>query len=156
MSDNSDLEREFQEEQKGEGSLSIYIANGNESEYIGYDVNPEDLEAIYFEGIGVPRWESLQAETVEQQTALYWERFNERMADYPLIGRVRDTDERIEFSAAEVQDLIGECNKLAGSASHPKAVRSLQKISIAANRAGENDAALSLKPSQIPAFPGGL
>jgi hypothetical protein len=158
MAEIGDLEQEFLEEQKGEGSLSIYLTNGDASDYIGYDVNPEDLEAIYFEGIGVPRWESLSGGdgTVESQTALYWERFNEKMADYPLIGRVRDTDERVEFTSGEVQDLAAECEKLAGSASDPKALRSLQKISIAANRADEQNAALTLKPSATPAYPGGF
>lgn len=155
MAEISDLEQEFLEEQKGEGSLSIYITNGDQADYIGFDINPEDLEAIYFDGIGVPRWESLSTGgTVEAQTALYWERYNERMDVYPQIGRVSDTDKRVEFSADEVRDLIAECDKVAGSADSAKALRSLQKISIAAARAGESNAGLRLKPSQIPAYPG--
>ncbi len=153
MREISDLELEFQNEQKGEGSLSVYLKNGDGSDYVGYDINPEDIEALYFEGIGVPRWESLQADTVEQQTAMYWERFNERMGEYPMIGRVRDTDEAVDFSQAEVAGLIAECDKLSGSATDAKALRSLQKISIAANRAAESGAALNLKPSSIPDFP---
>ncbi len=153
MREISDLELEFQNEQKGEGSLSVYLKNGDGSDYVGYDINPEDIEALYFEGIGVPRWESLQADTVEQQTAMYWERFNERMGQYPMIGRVRDTDEAVDFSQPEVADLIAECSKLSGTATDAKALRSLQKISIAANRAVESGSTLNLKPSSIPDFP---
>jgi hypothetical protein len=154
MAEISDLEREFTNEQKGEGSLSVYLTNGDQLDYLGYDINPEDVEAIYFEGIGVPRWESLQADTVEQQTALYWERFNAQMDNYPLIGRMRDTDERVEYSAAEVPALTAECERISTDSSHPKALRAIQKISIAAGRAAEKAAGLNLKPSQLPDFPG--
>lgn len=152
----SDLEREFINEQKGEGSLSIYVANGDHSDYVGYDINPEDVEALYFEGIGVPRWETLQADTHEQQTALYWERFNERMGSYPLIGRMRDTDERVTYSAAEIPQLIEECKSIAGSTSDAKAQRAVQKVSLAATRAAEKQSGMDLKPSSHPDFAGGF
>lgn len=148
MSEITDLEREFIDELKGEGSLSVYLKRGDETEYIGYDINPEDVSAIYFEGIGVPRWESLQAETVEQQTAMYWERFNERMADYPAMNRLQDTDKRIEYSAEDARRLVDECNRIASAADNPKAVRALQKLTIAANRAVGSDSGLDLQPSQ--------
>ena len=111
MNDNgssptSDLLQQFIMEQKGEGSLSIFLADGAENSYVGYDVNPEDIEALYFEGIGVPRWESIQADDIEQQTAIYWEQFNERMDKLPLIGRVRDTGERVEYKSGEVRVLL--------------------------------------------------
>lgn len=149
MREMSDLEREFHEEQKGEGSLSIHIT-GSDPEYIGYDINPEDVEALYFEGIGVPRWETLQAGTTEQKIALYWEEFNKRMDVLPLIGRMRDTDEALEYSAAEVTQLAAECDTVSGSTTDAKALRALQKISIAASRAAEANGGLELKPSSIP------
>lgn len=155
MREISDLEREFQDEQKGEGSLSVYISGSNDPKYIGYDINPEDVEALYFEGIGVPRWEALEADTVEEKTALYWKKFNERMDSLPLIGRLRDTDERLEYSAAEMPKLLVECETVSGSAGDAKALRALQKISIAAGRAAEAQGGLELKPSSIPDFPGG-
>lgn len=148
----TDLEREFIDEQKGEGSLSIHIMDGTANTYAGYDINPEDIEALYFEGIGVPRWESLQADTVEQQTAMYWEKFNERMDKYPLIGRARDTDERVEYTADEVPQLLNECEQVSAGTSDQKAVRALQKISLAAGKAAEMQAGLKLTPSQLPNF----
>ncbi|MGD9561502.1 MAG: hypothetical protein AB7F88_04975 [Pyrinomonadaceae bacterium] len=156
MSEINDLEREFINEQKGEGSLSVYITNGDDADYIGYDIHVEDIEAIYFEGIGVPRWESLQADTVEEQTALYWEKFNERMDSYPMIGRVRDIDKQVDYSADEVQTLTVECDGLAEAAAVPKALRSLQKLAIAANRASGQGSGLSLKQSKGPAIPSGF
>ena len=154
MDETSDLEHEFINEQKGEGSLSIYTTDGDKSEYLGYDINPEDIEAIYFEGIGVPRWETLKADSIEQQTAMYWERFNESMDKYPLIGRVRDTDVRVEFTANEAAKLAEECAAISGSATDAKALRSIQKISIATGKAAENQAGLNFKPSQLPDFGG--
>ena len=156
MHEISDLEREFQDEQKGEGSLSVYVTDGNNSDYLGYDINPEDVEALYFEGIGVPRWETLQAETTEQKTALYWEKFNERMDNYPLIGRMRDTDERIQYSADEVARLIEECSKVTDSTTDAKAQRAVRKMSLAASRAAETSSGLDLQPSSAPPFPGGF
>lgn len=150
MSDITELEQEFINEQKGEGSLSVFISDGDANLYVGYDINPEDIEALYFEGIGVPRWESLKADSVEQQTAMYWERFNASMAKYPLIGRVRDTDERVEFTDAEVPQLLAECESVAAGTSDAKAVRASQKISIAAGKAADASGGLSLVPSQLP------
>jgi hypothetical protein len=155
MSDNgsspiSDLEQQFILEQKGEGSLSVFVADGADTTYVGFDINPEDIEALYFEGIGVPRWESLIADNIEQQTAMYWERFNERMDNYPLIGRARDTDERVAYSADEVPQLIKECDQVTAGTSDAKALRALQKLSLAANKASEKQAGLNLKPSQLP------
>lgn len=146
----SEVELSFINEQKGEGSLSLFVVSAAGKEYLGWDVNPEDIEALYFEGIGVPRWESLQAENVEQQTAMYWERFNERMAGYPMIGRVRDTDVKVSFEAEELSALIDECERVAGSTSNDKALRAAQKFSLAAARAQSAGAALGLSPSQIP------
>ncbi len=150
MNDTPDLEQEFINEQKGEGSLAIYLINGDDAEYVGFDLHPEDLEAIYFEGIGVPRWESLKAETVEQQTAMYWEQFNERMGNYPMIGRIRDTDKVVEFADSDVPVLLAECENLAGSSTDAKALRSLHKFSIPAGRAAGANSGLRFKPSTIP------
>ncbi len=150
MSDMVELEQEFINEQKGEGSLSVFLTGGEKPEYIGWDINPEDLEAIYFEGIGVPRWESLQADTVEAQTALYWEKFNALMDSLPMIGRVRDTDEAIEFTPDEVDHLFGECDEILLAAKDAKAIRSLKKFSLAAGKTIEKRGGLLLKPSQIP------
>ncbi|HTH38525.1 MAG TPA: hypothetical protein VL572_11185 [Pyrinomonadaceae bacterium] len=150
MTDIGHLEQEFISEQKGEGSLSAFLTDGDTSEYIGWDVNPEDLEAIYFEGIGVPRWESLQADSVEAQTALYWERFNSLMDPIPMIGRMRDTDETIEYTSDEVQQLLGECGEILLGAKDAKARRSVQKLSLAAAKATERNAGLRFSPSRIP------
>ena len=155
MSDNGsspagDLEQQFTMEQKGEGSLSLFVADGSEKTYVGWDINPEDIEALYFEGIGVPRWESIKADDIEQQTAKYWELFNEQMDKYPLIGRARDTDERVEYTSAEVQQLLKECEQVKAGTSHAKAVRALQKLSLATSKAIEKHAGLNLTPSQLP------
>jgi hypothetical protein len=152
MTEIGDLEQEFISEQKGEGSLSIFLTGGDASEYVGWDINPEDLEAIYFEGIGVPRWESLPADTVEAQTALYWEKFNALMDSLPMIGRVRDTDETIEFTLEDVDHLYGECDEILLAATDDKAKRSLKKFSLAAAKAKDRKAGLKLSPSQIPNF----
>ena len=150
MGDIGHLEQEFISEQKGEGSLSAFLTDGDTSEYIGWDVNPEDLEAIYFEGIGVPRWESLQADSVEAQTALYWERFNALMDPIPMIGRMRDTDEIIEYTSDEVQQLLGECDEILLGAKDAKARRSVQKLSLAAAKASAGKVGLRFSPSRIP------
>ena len=152
MTEINELEKEFINEQKGEGSLSIFLIEGDASDYVGWDINPEDLEAIYFEGIGVPRWESLQADTVEAQTALYWEKLNALMDSLPMIGRVRDTDETIEFTSVEVDHLFGECDEILLATSDAKAKRALKKFSLAATKAMDKHAGLRLSPSQIPNF----
>jgi len=154
MNDNGsaagELEQQFILEQKGEGSLSLFFSDGAGNSYVGYDINPEDIEALYFEGIGVPRWESIKADDIEQQKAIYWERFNERMDNFPLIGRARDTDERVEYTPVEVPRLREECERVLAGTSDPKAVRAVKKLSLAANRAIDKQAGLNLTPSQLP------
>ncbi len=158
MSDNeqpaglSELEAEFINELKGEGSLSVFITGPDANTYVGWDVHSEDIAALYFEGIGIPRWESLKADTVEEQTALYWERFNERMDKFPLIGRARDTDETVEYSTEEIPQVLEECQRVTDATTDQKAIRALQKISLAAAKASEQKSGLRLTPSQSQVF----
>lgn len=148
MAELAELEQEFINEQKGEGSLSIFLNGSDGLEYLGFDINPEDIEALYFEAIGIPRWESLEADSVEEQTALYWERFNEVMGPFPLIGRIRDTDETVDYDSDTITRLNDEIGRVVPSSA--KAERAVAKYRIAAGRAAERGGGLRFKPSQIP------
>ncbi len=143
----SELELEFQNEVKGGGSLSPHVVDGTEQLYVGYDINPEDIEALFFEGIGVPRWASIEAESVDEQNAIYMERYNDVMLKYPMIGRANDTFVGTEYSADEVANLLAECEAIKAASTDAKAVRALHKFSIAGNKAAEKQAALNLSPS---------
>lgn len=143
----SELELEFQNEVKGGGSLSPHVVDATEQIYVGYDINPEDIEALFFDGIGVPRWASIVADSVDQQNAIYMERYNDVMAKYPMIGRANDTYEGTEYTAAEVATLLAECEAIKAASSDDKAIRAVNKFSIAGNKASEKQAALSLTPS---------
>ncbi|HVE55266.1 MAG TPA: hypothetical protein VNB22_00455 [Pyrinomonadaceae bacterium] len=149
LSQISELEQEFSQELRGYGSLSLNLrgASADERDYLGYDIRPEDVEAIYFEGIGIPRWETIKADTVDQQVALYNESMQKIMADYPLIGRVSDTDQRVEYTPDEVSELRQECEKILENTSNPQAVKALQKLAIACLKAAEHQKGLLLLPS---------
>ncbi len=149
LSQIGELEQEFSQELRGYGSLSLNLtgASADDRDYLGYDVRPEDVEAVYFEGIGIPRWESIKAETVDEQVALYNQSMQKIMADYPLIGRVSDTDQRVEYTADEVSALRQECEKVLETAAHPQAVKALQKLAIACLKAAEHQKGLLLIPS---------
>jgi hypothetical protein len=144
----SELELEFQSEVKGGGSLSPHVVDGAEQAYVGYDINPEDIEALFFDGIGVPRWASIVADSVDEQNAIYMERYNDIMAKFPMIGRANDTFEGTEYSAAEVANLLTECEAIKTATTDAKALRAMQKFSIAGAKAAEKQAALSLIPSR--------
>ena len=151
MSDEqiSDLEREFRGELKGDGSFSPHLADGTtKGSYVGFDIHPEDIEALFFEGIGVPRWESIKADTVEEQEKLYMDKFNDLMSKYPLLGRANDTEQRADFNSSEIAPLIEECERVSGSASEPKAIRAAKKLSIAATKAADQEMGLHLIPRQ--------
>lgn len=150
MAELAELEQEFINEQKGEGSLSIFCSGDGGPEYLGYDLNPEDIEALYFEAIGIPRWESLQADSVEKQTELYWERFNEVMGPFPLVGRIRDTDEAVNYDSDSIGSLSEEIGRAENAASTPKAVKAVRKYQVALMRASEKGGGLLFKPSQLP------
>jgi hypothetical protein len=149
LSQISELEQEFSQELRGYGSLSLNLtgASADDRDYLGYDIRPEDVEAIYFEGIGIPRWESVKADTVDEQVALYNQSMQKIMADYPLIGRVSDTDQRVEYTSDEVTQLRQECENVLQNSSHPQAVKALQKLAIACLKAAEHQKALLLIPS---------
>ncbi|MGH9821100.1 MAG: hypothetical protein ACRD43_13120, partial [Pyrinomonadaceae bacterium] len=130
MNDNQspqlgDLEKEFRAEEKGQGSYNPRIVGGTDDQdpYVGYDITPEDIEALFFDGIGIPRWESIKADSIEQQEALYMERFNELMAKYPMIGRANDTEQKAEYTSGEIAALLDECTSIASGSSNPKALR---------------------------------
>lgn len=143
----SELELEFQNEVKGGGSLSPHVVDGAEQSYVGYDINPEDIEALFFDGIGVPRWASIEAANVDEQNAIYMERYNDVMAKYPMIGRANDTYVGTEYTNAEVANLLAECESIKTASTDAKAIRAVNKFSIAGAKAAEKQAALSLSPS---------
>jgi hypothetical protein len=144
----SDLEHEFRQEEKGQGSLSPHIANGSEDSYVGFDIHPENIEALFFEGIGVPRWDSIKADSFEQQEALYMGQYTDLMSKYPMIARANDTFQHVEYTANEVAQLLAECGQILAGTSDPKAVRAVQKFVIAGNKAVEEQTGLSLNPRQ--------
>jgi hypothetical protein len=145
-----DLEKEFRLEQKGYGSLALHFTADSPSKdaggYVGYDLHPENIEALYFEGIGVPRWETIKADTVEDQTAQYMEKYNAAMAEYPMISRCSDTDAQVRYGSEEVNALLEEGSRILGQTSDAKAVRAAQKLSLAANRAIEKQIGLDFIP----------
>ncbi len=149
LSQIEELEQEFSQEVKGYGSLSLNLVgdSADDKENVGYDIRPEDIEALYFEGIGTLRWESIEADSVERQLEIYNQSMKERMANYPLIGRVTDTDQRVEYKPDEVSQLRAECETVLGTASDAKAVKALQKFAIACHKASEQQKSLLLIPS---------
>jgi len=145
-----DLEKEFRLEQKGYGSLALHFAADSPHEdagsYVGYDLHPENIEALFFEGIGVPRWESIKADSVEEQEAQYMEKYNAVMAEYPMISRSNDTDAQVRYGSAEVNALLEECSRVLGKTSNEKAVKAAQKLTLAANKAIERQIGLEFIP----------
>lgn len=144
-----ELSQEFTQEIKGYGSLSVNLsgASAEDKQPLGYDIRPEDIEALYFEGIGTPRWESIEAESVDEQLEIYNRLMREKMADYPLIGRVTDTDVRVVYTPEEVSELRAETDKVLENTDDEKAVRAAQKFAIACHRAAEQQKGLVLIPS---------
>ena len=154
----TEIENQFVSEDKGEGSLMVYavrdlaadfskFAAREESFSVGYDITPLDIEALYFEGIKLPRWESIKAENTDQQLEIYNEAFGKIKADFPLISRVSDTDVTVKYTTEEVAQLQSECEKVADSADDAKAIRAVQKFYIACNKAAENQMGLLLIPN---------
>ena len=142
------LEAEFRQEEKGPGSLSPHVADGSEHSYVGFDIHPENIEALFFDGIGVPRWESIAADSVEQQEALYNAKYSEVMAAFPMIGRANDTFQHVDYSAEEVSQLLAECGRVIAGASDAKVTRAVQKLQLAGEKAAEKNSGLKMNPRQ--------
>lgn len=143
-----ELELEFANEQKGQGSLSPHLANGKEDSYVGYDIHPEDVEVVFFDGIGVPRWDSITADSVAEKEAIYMERYNDVMSKFPMIGRSNDTFQSVSYSADEVTQLLEECERVQSGSSDPRVVKAIQKFSIAGKKAAAESVGLNFSPRQ--------
>ena len=147
----SELEVEFTEEVRGYGSLAIVLSPSSDGDsdggFIGYDIRPEDIEALYFDGIGTPRWESIKADSVKEQMKVYNDTMEKIMSDYPLINRVSDTDKQINYSAEEVLQLKAECEQVLANASEPKAKRASHKFLVACHKAADKKMGLQLTPN---------
>lgn len=153
----SEVENEFTQEGQGSGSLAVYAVRDtadfsknmppDEGFYIGYDIHPENIEALYFEGLQLPRWESIEAESIAEQTEIYQKSFQKSIADYPLISRVSDTDLKVAYLSEEVNQLREECRRVLDITNDAKAVAALQKFYIACNKAAEQQMGLLLIPS---------
>jgi len=147
MSDQmSELEQEFRAEEKGQGSLSPHLANGAKDSYVGYDIHPENIEALFFDGIGVPRWDSIKAETIAEQESLYMERYNDVMAAYPMIARSNDTFHHVEYTAEEVTKLLKETERILGGTTDPKVIKAARKFTLASEKAVAENTGLRLNP----------
>jgi len=136
------LAEEFSQELQGEGSLSPKVGNT----YVGFDIHPDDVEAIFFDGIGVPRWASIEIEDLDEHNAVYMERYNAAMARFPLIGRANDTMVGANYSRAEIAALVGECQALIAGSDDQKTGRAVKKLLIAAYQAEAKNAPLTLSP----------
>ncbi len=152
------IEKEFISEDKGEGSLMVYAVRDTDASFskfaareesfsVGYDITPLDIEALYFEGIKLPRWESIKADGYDEQLAIYNESFARIKADFPLISRVSDTDVTVKYTPAEVAPLRAECERITDGANDAKAIRAAQKFYIACDKASENRMGLVLIPN---------
>ncbi len=136
------LAEEFSQELQGEGSLSPKVGNT----YVGFDIHPDDVEAIFFDGIGVPRWASIEIEDLDEHNAVYMERYNAAMAKFPLIARGNDTMVGANYSRAEIAGLVAECRALIDSSPDEKAARAIKKVLIAATQAEASNSPLTLSP----------
>jgi len=141
------LEEVFKGEIKGSGSSSPYVVDAAGREYVGFDINPEDIEALFFDGIGVPRWASIEAADVDEQNAIYMERYNEVMAKFPMLGRANDTYEATDYTTDDVTALLAECEAVKAVSTHEKAIRAVNKFTIVGTKAAEKQAGLTLSPS---------
>jgi hypothetical protein len=142
QADLAKLEEEFSSEIQGEGSL-IPKVGGN---HVGFDIHPEDIDVLFFDGIGVPRYASIEIDDLDQKNAAYMERYNAAMAEFPLIGRANDTMVGASYTRSEIAGLIAECNSLIERSANDKATRATKKLLIAAMKAEAGNAPLTLSP----------
>ena len=153
----TELESEFIQEEKGNYSLSPRAvpdsANfssdilGDEEVGIDFDIQLENIEALYYEGLKVPRWENIKADNATEKKALYEESFQKCTADYPLISRVSDTDRKVTYTPEEVLQLRQECERVLNNTNDPKAVKALHKFLIICNKVAGRRMGLLLLPS---------
>ena len=142
QADLAKLEEEFASEIQGEGSLIPKVGGT----HVGFDIHPEDIDVLFFEGIGVPRYASIEIDDLDQKNAAYMERYNAAMAEFPLIGRANDTMVGASYSRDEIAGLVAECNALIGRSTDQKASRAVKKLLIAAMKAQAENAPLTLTP----------
>lgn len=157
----SESESEFIREARASFSLSPYLTHDapnfskgalrDEEFYVGYDIHPENLEALFFEGLNLPRWGAIPgespAQSIAKRTELHEKSFQETTSAYPLLGRVRDINRKVVYTPEEVIRLREECGRALDSTNDAKAIKALHKFYIACNKAAEQRTGLLLIPS---------
>ncbi len=151
-SDVNGLEGSFVEEGRGNGSLhprvvrdpvNFWEGGACEDDFsVGYDFHPNDFEALYYEALGVPRWEDISAQGFEEQDELCYKGFVEHTLAYPLLNRINDMYQDAAYSAEEVLLLRDQCRELQASIVNEQASRALSKIILACDKATEKEMGL--------------
>jgi hypothetical protein len=141
-----ELEQQFVAEGWGNGALHPHVvhdpinywAGGHiESDfYVGFDFHRTDWEALFWKALNAAREEEyVQGEDIEEYHERNRRRFTNSLSMYPLLARMFDMYEDAVYESSEVGPLRDECLKARRSTNHEDAIRAVDKVIFACNKA---------------------
>jgi hypothetical protein len=122
------------------GSLSICVApdpndwndtQSKDSQWLNLTFSGSEWDAIFHETLGVPR----NVEGKERRLELIFQRFNQAIPDYPMLGRIYDLYIDISYKREEIKILREECLKVQNIAINPQAMEGISKLIFACDEA---------------------
>ena len=148
------MEREFVAEGWRNGSLHPYVLPDPDKfresgvfaeDYVGFDFHWVDWESLFWGALNAARREEyVQGEDISEFEVRNRRRFQQSLFAYPLLGRVFDMYEDADYQAEEIDQLREECLRVRRGTQHAPAIRALDKLILACNKASDRGIGLSL------------
>ena len=141
-----ELEREFVAEGWGNGSIHPYVVHdpinywegGHHKDdfYVGFDFHWGDWEALFWGALNAAGRDGyIQGEDINEFHERNRRKFQESISEYPLLGRIFDRYEDVVYEAEEVNQLRDECLRAREGTNHAGAIKALNKLTLACNKA---------------------
>jgi hypothetical protein len=126
------------------GSLDLHIVHDPNGQYdaakgdryLGIAFEPTEWEAVFFKVLHCPEAEPfIQGEDLDEYYERYRRRFQQAIADYPMLGRIWDMYEDVCYMPEEMNLLQNECRRVQTRTSNAYALEGLRKLRFACNEA---------------------
>lgn len=126
------------------GSLDLHVVHDPSGQYdvakgdryLGIAFEPLEWEALFFDVLHCPEAEPfVDGEDLDKYYERHRRRFQQAIADYPMLGRIWDIYEDVRYMPEEVNLLRDECLRVQTSTSNALALEGLRKLILACNEA---------------------
>lgn len=119
------------------GRLAIYVVRdpvnwrgsiSNKEQYLGDFTGPQ-WESLFYDVLGCPKPDSyIPGEDLDEFNERYRTHFQNHLQQYPMLSRIWDMYNRVNYLPEEVGLLRDECSKVCAGTSNPYAIQGLKNL----------------------------